>query len=245
MRHPYTQGLFRSIPLPGADKTGAAAGPDPGQLPPAPRAPARLQLRAALRLLRRRAAATPATIPMVPVTPTPRAPAASAGDEIDWDAPPPTAARRAQAAPSARSCSSVENLRKYYEVGSNALFGGDTRVVKANESLSFEAREAETLAIVGEIAAAASRRSPRCCSGSRPPPTARSASATLEIGDLPIEQRSTRTVASIQMVFQNPFDTLNPSHSIGGQIVRVLEKFRIGDQRRRARGRGCSSSSTS
>ena len=30
------------------------------------------------------------------------------------------------------------------------------------------------------------------------------------------------------MVFQNPFDTLNPSHSIGGQIVRVLEKFRVG-----------------
>ena len=29
------------------------------------------------------------------------------------------------------------------------------------------------------------------------------------------------------MVFQNPFDTLNPSHSIRGQIVRVLEKFRI------------------
>ena len=30
------------------------------------------------------------------------------------------------------------------------------------------------------------------------------------------------------MVFQNPFDTLNPSHSIGGQIIRVLEKFRVG-----------------
>ena len=45
---------------------------------------------------------------------------------------------------------SVDNLKKYYEVGSNALFGGDTRVVKANEAVSFEAREAETLAIVGE-----------------------------------------------------------------------------------------------
>ena len=52
MRHPYTQGLFRSIPLPGADKTQPAADVDPGQLPPAPRAAARLQLRAALQLLR-------------------------------------------------------------------------------------------------------------------------------------------------------------------------------------------------
>ena len=29
--------------------------------------------------------------------------------------------------------------------------GGGTKVVKANETLSFEARESETLAIVGEI----------------------------------------------------------------------------------------------
>jgi peptide/nickel transport system ATP-binding protein len=49
-----------------------------------------------------------------------------------------------------------------------------------------------------------------------------------EIGHKAIERRDTRTVSSIQMVFQNPFDTLNPSHSIGGQIIRVLEKFRIG-----------------
>jgi peptide/nickel transport system ATP-binding protein len=49
-----------------------------------------------------------------------------------------------------------------------------------------------------------------------------------EIGHKAVERRDTRTVASIQMVFQNPFDTLNPSHSVGGQIVRVLEKFRVG-----------------
>jgi peptide/nickel transport system ATP-binding protein len=45
----------------------------------------------------------------------------------------------------------VDNLKKYYEVAANALFGGgDKKVVKANETLSFEARESETLAIVGE-----------------------------------------------------------------------------------------------
>ena len=27
-----------------------------------------------------------------------------------------------------------------------------------------------------------------------------------------IEDRDTKTVADVQMVFQNPFDTLNPSH---------------------------------
>jgi peptide/nickel transport system ATP-binding protein len=39
------------------------------------------------------------------------------------------------------------------------------------------------------------------------------------------------------MVFQNPFDTLNPSQTVGTQIVRALEKFGIGatDHEREAR----------
>ena len=100
-------------------------------------------------------------------------------------------------------------------------------MVKANEAVSFEAREAETLAIVGESGCGKSTLA-RVLLGLE---TATEGTITLgneEIGGQAIERRATRTVASIQMVFQNPFDTLNPSHSIGGQIVRVLEKFRVG-----------------
>jgi peptide/nickel transport system ATP-binding protein len=49
-----------------------------------------------------------------------------------------------------------------------------------------------------------------------------------EIGSTDIGDRDTTTISSIQMVFQNPFDTLNPSHSVGSQIVRTLERFGIG-----------------
>jgi peptide/nickel transport system ATP-binding protein len=45
----------------------------------------------------------------------------------------------------------------------------------------------------------------------------------------PIEDRETATVSSIQMVFQNPFDTLNPSMTVGRQIIRALEVFGIGE----------------
>jgi len=57
------------------------------------------------------------------------------------------------------------------------------------------------------------------------------------IHDVPIEQRDTQTVADIQMVFQNPFDTLNPSMTVGRQIIRALEIFGIGsnDAERRKR----------
>ena len=57
------------------------------------------------------------------------------------------------------------------------------------------------------------------------------------IGNTPIEQRDTKTIADIQMVFQNPFDTLNPSMTVGRQIIRALEIFGIGtnDTERRER----------
>jgi peptide/nickel transport system ATP-binding protein len=49
-----------------------------------------------------------------------------------------------------------------------------------------------------------------------------------EIQDIPIQQRDTKTVSDIQMVFQNPFDTLNPSMTVGRQIMRALEIFGVG-----------------
>ncbi len=39
------------------------------------------------------------------------------------------------------------------------------------------------------------------------------------------------------MVFQNPFDTLTPNHSVGSQIIRILEKFKIGANQRERRER--------
>jgi len=58
-----------------------------------------------------------------------------------------------------------------------------------------------------------------------------------DIQDTPIEKRSTDTVSSVQMVFQNPFDTLNPSMNVGRQIIRALEIFGEGksDEDRRTR----------
>src|SRR5690606_24851780 len=145
-------------------------------------------------------------------------------EEIDWSSPPAPPERQDVGA-RGDVVIRAEGLRKYYEVGANALFGGGTRVVKANEAVSFEARECETLAIVGESGCGKSTLA-KVLLGLE---TATAGSVTLgnvEIANRPVERRDTRTVAGLQMVFQNPFDTLNPSHSIGSQIIRVLEKFR-------------------
>ena len=141
MRHPYTQGLFRSIPLPGADKTRRPLIAIPGNFPlPYERPPGCNFGPRCSYFVKGRCDAQ--EIPMLGVSPT-HATRCIRWDEIDWAAQPAIAAS-ARAAPIGDVVISVDGLKKYYEVGSNALFGGDTRVVKANESVSFEAREAET-----------------------------------------------------------------------------------------------------
>ena len=48
-----------------------------------------------------------------------------------------------------------------------------------------------------------------------------------DLGQVPVQQRRPQTVSLLQMVFQNPFDTLNPSRTIGSQISRVIKKFGV------------------
>ena len=227
MRHPYTQALFRSIPLPGADKNARPLVAIPGNFPlPHERPPGcnfgpRCDYFEAGRC-------DDKAIPMAEI----------AGDdrhetrclryrEIDWDAP--IAATTVTAAtPPGEVILRMEDLRKYYEVSPNALFGGEGKVVKANESLTFEAREAETLAIVGESGCGKSTFA-KVLMGLE---TATGGTITIDnrsVEDTPIEKRDTATIADVQMVFQNPFDTLNPSMTVGRQIIRALEIFGIGD----------------
>jgi peptide/nickel transport system ATP-binding protein len=149
-------------------------------------------------------------------------------NEIDWNAPLVAADTKTKGE-IGEVVLSMKNLKKYYEVAANALFGGgETRVVKANETLSFEARESETLAIVGESGCGKSTFA-KVLMGLE---TATDGVIELDgknIGSTPIEKRGAKTVADVQMVFQNPFDTLNPSMSVGRQIIRALEVFDIGD----------------
>ncbi len=228
MRHPYTQGLFRSIPLPGADKNARPLIAIPGQLPLPHERPKgcnfgpRCQHFVAGRC-------DAAEIPMIEVE-------GHDGhfsrcirfNEIDWKTLPEGARKENAPVKPGAPVLKIEDLKKYYRVAANEVFGGgEGRVVKANEAISFEARESETVAIVGESGCGKSTLA-KVLLGLE---TASSGKVTLgnsDIQQIGIEMRDVKTVSSIQMVFQNPFDTLNPSHSVGSQIIRTLEKFGVG-----------------
>ena len=228
MRHPYTQALFRSIPLPGADKTTRPLRAIPGNFPLPHERPNGCNFGPRCDYFQ--AGQCDATdIAMAPVAGDTRHDSRCLKfDAIDWDAPLPAAVQH-DASTIGEVVLRMDDVRKYYEVAASSLFsGGDTKVVKANETLSFDAREGETLAIVGESGCGKSTFA-KVLMGLE---TATAGNIMLfdeNVQNTPIQQRNTDTVSSLQMVFQNPFDTLNPSMTVGRQIVRALEIFGVGD----------------
>ncbi len=228
MRHPYTQGLFNSIPLPGADKNTRPLVAIPGQLPLPMERPHGCNFGPRCPHFDEQKCNSNA-VHMTPVDEDPEHMSRCTRiQEIDWNAEPERPIVTDPAEPG-KVVLNVKNLKKYYSVAANAMFGGgDKRTVKANESITLQARESETVAIVGESGCGKSTLA-KVLLGLETCTDGEVELDGVSIGDSDVTMRSTETVASVQMVFQNPFDTLNPSHSVGSQIIRTLEKFNIGD----------------
>jgi len=124
----------------------------------------------------------------------------------------------------------IDGMQKYYEVRDTslrALFSGkQVKYVKANEELNFKARKGETVAIVGESGCGKSTFA-KVLMGLETATDGEVRFDGTNIGDMPVRERSPQQLGSLQMVFQNPNDTLNPSLTIGAQIARVIRKFGV------------------
>ncbi|UCE30424.1 MAG: ABC transporter ATP-binding protein, partial [Burkholderiales bacterium] len=257
MRHPYTQGLFAAIPLPGADKNARPIAAIPGQAPLPHERPrgcafgprcghfeagvcdagpiamtqvATLESPHATVTTAKTTAATADTPSPSPVTITVpedgHAVRCARHAQIDWSAQTASAAA-GEASDEGRIVLRVRELSKHYEIERGGLFVARTgRTVKANQSLSFDAREAETLAIVGESGCGKSTFA-KVLMGLETATDGEILFGDVSLAERPVQQRGEKIVSRLQMVFQNPFDTLNPSHTVGAQIARVIRRFGI------------------
>jgi peptide/nickel transport system ATP-binding protein len=150
-------------------------------------------------------------------------------DQIDWAAYKPEGLSTESVEPG-EEVLHVDQMRKYYELTDNsiaALIKGDRiKYVKANEEINLAAREGQTVAIVGESGCGKSTFA-KVLLGLETATDGTIKFNNDELANISVMKRSPQQLGSLQMIFQNPFDTLNPSHTVGSQIARVIRKFGV------------------
>ncbi|WP_028983885.1 ABC transporter ATP-binding protein [Sporolactobacillus terrae] len=124
----------------------------------------------------------------------------------------------------------VENLKKYYPI-KGGKFGRVSETVRAVDGVSFSVREGETLGIVGE-------------SGCGKSTTGRMIMRLIEPteGKIVFQNRNLMSLSKkemrkarkdIQMIFQDPFASLNPRHTVEHIIEEPMIVHNIGDRKER------------
>jgi peptide/nickel transport system ATP-binding protein len=228
MRHPYTRGLFASIPLPGTDRFARPLVPIRGQLPLPAERPQGCSFGPRCDFAVKERCDLP--IPMTDVADNPGHRVRCARYREIGGTAVETKGARQEPMRIGKPVLEVRELQKYYELRSGpleALFSGrHSRYVKANENLNFTVNEAETVAIVGESGCGKTTFAKvlmglECATGGSIKIGGR------QISRLPVQKRDPQLIGKLQIVFQNPFETLNPSHRVGSQIARVIKKFGI------------------
>ena len=240
-KHPYTHGLFGCIPLPHSDKNARPLIAIPGQLPLPHERPNGCNFGPRCTFFNAEQCDA-ASVSMGDVhsddDPAHRV-RCNRWVDIDPDEAIPKADDRPPI-PIGETVLEVEDMQKYYALHDNsikAMISGDRiKYVKANESISFRAGKSETVAIVGESGCGKSTFA-KVLMGLETATGGKVVLDGVDIGTLPVEERTPSQLGSLQMVFQNPNDTLNPFHTIGDQIGRVIKKFGVESDKRKIQAR--------
>ncbi len=218
--HPYARGLLDCLPILGRDKHGAVLRPIPGQVGlPLARSPGCVFASRCVWVQPGRCTTEP--IPHLPISPGHDVQCVRAAELPPWERPHGTKGGAAvdQTAPVLR----IDGLGKTYQ--GQSLFGAVGRGVVALEDISLSAQRGRTLAIVGESGCGKSSLA-RILAGLQSASSGTAELGGIAIGDLPVERRPPKLRRRLQMVFQNPDSTLNPSHSIGYAVARTLRQLK-------------------
>lgn len=228
-QHPYTQGLMRCVPKLGADKASSVLYPIRGRVPPPTNRPVGCVFGPRCDYVREICRQERPKLRQLPNETWVRCHFAGEIDASQWtpseDIMPPTiAAGKGEREPILR----LDNLQKYYEVQGSSLKDvlglGKPGYVKAVENANFDLPRGTTLGVVGESGCGKSTLI-KTIIGLEKTTDGHAEFMGFDITD-DITSRSEEVIKELQMVFQNPDSTMNPSYTVGQQIGRPMQRFK-------------------
>ena len=127
----------------------------------------------------------------------------------------------------------VEGLTKEFVLGQGFLhrFSGNRRITHAVTEISFSIARGETFALIGESGSGKSTIA-RCVAGVLPPTAGRVTIMGQELAGLRTRQASIRVRRNLQMVFQDPYASLNPRWRAFDSIAEPLRTHRLANGKR-------------
>jgi peptide/nickel transport system ATP-binding protein len=227
--HPYTQGLIRCVPKLGADKAGSVLYPIRGRVPPPNNRPSGCVFGPRCDYVRERCREERPALRQLLSGNWVRCHFAEEIDANQWAPteemlPPTVGARKIAAEPILE----VTDLKKYYEVTGGSLKDvlglGEKGYVKAVENANFTVRKGKTLGIVGESGCGKSTLI-KTLIGLEDTTDGEAKFLGFDITN-DISKRDLGLIQELQMVFQNPDSTMNPSYTVGQQIGRPMQRFK-------------------
>jgi peptide/nickel transport system ATP-binding protein len=227
--HPYTQGLIRCVPKLGADKAGSVLYPIRGRVPPPNNRPVGCIFGPRCDYVRERCREERPELRELPNGSWVRCHFAEEIDPAQWAPtedilPPSIEVSEREAEPILE----VKDLKKYYEVTGSSfkdVIGiAEKRYVKAVENANFVMNRGKTLGVVGESGCGKSTLI-KTLIGLEETTDGEATFLGFDITN-DISKRDHRLIQELQMVFQNPDSTMNPSYTVGQQIGRPMQRFK-------------------
>ncbi len=229
-RHPYTQGLIRCVPKLGADKASSTLYPIRGRVPAPANRPVGCLFNPRCNYAEQRCIDERPKLRPFSADHLVRCHFAEEIDMATWRPPEDLEVPVISNGSDKKQeiILEVDRLQKYYEARGNTLRDvlglTPTKYVKAVDGVSFKVPRGTTLGIVGESGCGKSTLVKTLIGLEQ----ATGGKAELLEFDITVDlkQRSEALIQELQMVFQNPDSTMNPSYTVGHQIARPLQRFK-------------------
>ncbi len=225
--HPYTQGLMRCVPRLGMDKRSSYLYPIRGRVPSPALLPPGCVFEPRCDYVRERCGWEKPELREIATGRWARCHFAEEIAQQEWQPPEDLLAELASPARIERASApilEVRHARTYYEAPAKKLLSREKVYVKAVDDVSLTIYKGETMGIVGESGCGKSTLV-KTIIGMEKATDGDYEFLGLDISE-PVSKRDLSIIQELQMVFQNPDSTLNPSFTIGSQIARPLIRFK-------------------